>query len=192
MKRAVYMLFVILVATMAVGSCAKPPTAEAAAARSAVAKAEQNADVPAYAPATLKKAKDALAAMETALIGKKFDQAKTSATEAKALADKAPGEAAAAKESTKTSATALLADLAATIAGLEKNLTAAKRTKAAAEATAVAKEVPALKAGLVAAQKSLADGNFLKARDEALALQAKAGELDARITAAVAATSKKK
>jgi PBP1b-binding outer membrane lipoprotein LpoB len=192
MKRSHSILMAILVVALVLGGCAKPPTAEATAARAAVSKAEQNPDVPVYAPDTLRKAKDALAAMESALTKKKYDQATTSAGEAKVLAEKAPGEAATAKANAKASATSLIADLPAAIAALEKNIAQARKTKAATEAAAVATEIPALKAALITAQKNLTDGNFLKARDAALALQSKIGELEARIAAAVAATSKKK
>jgi hypothetical protein len=55
---------------LALGSCAKAPQAEVDAARSAVAAAAQNGDVPVYAPDTLKRAQDSLSTMEAELKAK--------------------------------------------------------------------------------------------------------------------------
>ena len=71
---------------LALAACAKPPQADIDAARAALAAAEKNADIVAYAPDSLKSAQASLAQMETELTAKHYDKVKTLALEAKAMA----------------------------------------------------------------------------------------------------------
>ncbi len=121
------LIIISLTLILALGSCAKPPTAEADAARASVAAAESNPDVPMYAANTLSRAKDSLSRMQNELDAKKYDSAKTLALETVKIADEAAAEAKTAKERVKSSASSVFDSLKKNIAETEKALAAAKK-----------------------------------------------------------------
>jgi hypothetical protein len=74
-------------------TCAKPPTEEMEAARTAVTKAENDPDVAAFASSTLSRARDALSNMQAEADAKRYDSARNYATEAITSAEKAINDA---------------------------------------------------------------------------------------------------
>jgi hypothetical protein len=82
-----------LIGAVLITACAKPPTEEMEAARTAVARAENDPDVAVYAVSTLARAREALSSMEAEALAKRYDSARNYASEAVTNADKAINDA---------------------------------------------------------------------------------------------------
>ena len=82
-----------LIFALAFASCAKPPVEEMNNAVAAVARAESDPDVVAYAANTLSRAREALSNMQTESDAKRYDSAKKFAQDAESLAEKAIADA---------------------------------------------------------------------------------------------------
>jgi hypothetical protein len=80
---------VALIGTVVITACAKPPTEEMEAARTAVARAENDPDVALYAVSTLARAREALSSMEAEALAKRYESARNYAAEAVSNAEKA-------------------------------------------------------------------------------------------------------
>jgi hypothetical protein len=81
------------IGSVLVTACAKPPTEEMEAARTAVARAENDPDVAVYAVSTLARAREALSSMEAEALAKRYDSARNYAGEATTNAEKAINDA---------------------------------------------------------------------------------------------------
>jgi hypothetical protein len=91
-------LWIVAICSLAVlavflTACAKLPTEEMEAARTAVARAENDPDVAVYAVSMLARAREALSSMETEALAKRYDAARNYATEATTNAEKAINDA---------------------------------------------------------------------------------------------------
>jgi uncharacterized protein YdiU (UPF0061 family) len=84
---------VTLAGTVLFAACAKPPTEEMEAARTAVVRAENDPDVAVYAVSTLARAREALTNMEAEAVAKRYDAARNYAAEAVTNAEKAINDA---------------------------------------------------------------------------------------------------
>jgi hypothetical protein len=95
MKLSNILLYTVLAAviSIAVGACAKPPTEEMDAARTAVTRAENDPDVALYAMTTLSRAREALSGMQAEADAKRYDSARNYAAEAITTAEKAIADA---------------------------------------------------------------------------------------------------
>jgi hypothetical protein len=80
-------------ASILITACAKPPTEEMEAARTAVTRAENDPDVAVYAVSTLARAREALSNMEAEAEAKRYDTARSYAAEAQTGAEKAINDA---------------------------------------------------------------------------------------------------
>jgi hypothetical protein len=182
-----------MVLVLAIGACAKPPQADIDAAKAAVAAAEQNADIVAYAPETLKTAQDKLAQMNTELSAKHYDKVKTLALDAKATAETAAKDAATGKEKAQADATALIDALKKALPTADKKLAAAKKVKGVkADFAALAKQLKEAKAAVADAEKDLAAGDFATALQKASAVQTQLSDGEKALADAVAAAGSKK
>ncbi len=179
---------------LALGACAKPPQADIDAARAAVAAAEKNADIVAYAPDSLKSAQASLAQMETELAAKHYDKVKTLALEAKAMAGTAANDVAANKAKAQADAAALIAALKKALPVANAKVAAAKRVSGVKlDFTAIAQQLAQAKAGVADAEKDLAAGDYASALEKATAVQTQLNDGEKMIADAVAvATNKKK
>jgi hypothetical protein len=83
----------LAVLSVLITACAKPPTEEMEAARTAVARAENDPDVAVYAVSTLARAREALSNMEAEALAKRYDTARNYAAEAVTNAEKAINDA---------------------------------------------------------------------------------------------------
>jgi hypothetical protein len=191
MKRAFAVLPII--ALLCLAACAKPPQAEMDAATAAVAKAQGNPDVVAYAPDTLKRAQDTLARMKSESQSRKYDKAKASAVEAKTLAENSLSEATANKDRVKSEAQALIEAVKKAFPELDKLVVQAKKVRGVKlDFQAVAKEIEGVKATASDAQAAFDEGNFLAAKTKASDAQTALADIQKRIGDAVQALSRKK
>jgi hypothetical protein len=178
---------------LALWACAKPPQADIDAARTAVAAAAKNADVVAYAPATLKSAQDQLAQMETELAAKHYDKVKTLAVQAKATADSAAGDAASGKTKAQADATALVAALQKALPDANAKIAAARRIAGVKlDFAALTQQLAAAKTALADAANDLSAGNYASALQKATAVQTQLDDGAKMISDAVAAATNKK
>jgi hypothetical protein len=179
---------------LALVACAKPPQADIDAAKASLAAAENNADVVAYAPVTLKAAQDKLAQMNIELKAKRYDKVKTLALETKSLAATAVNDAARNKVKAQADATNLIDALKKALPTAQQKITAAKRVKGIKlDFAALTSQLAAAKVAIADAQKDLSAGSFASALQKATAVQAQMADGERAVSDAVqAATSKKK
>jgi hypothetical protein len=103
-------VFFAFLGSLLMTACAKPPAEEMEAARTAVTRAENDPDVAVYAVSALARAREALSNMEAEAQAKRYDTARSYASEAQSGAEKAINDArAAATRSKDDSANALSA-----------------------------------------------------------------------------------
>ncbi len=178
---------------LALGACAKAPQADIDAAKAAVAAAEGNADVVAYAADTLKSAQDKLAQMDTELAAKHYDKVKALALDAKATAETAVNDAAKGKEKAQADAAALIDALKKALPDATKKVAAARKVKGIKlDFAALNKQLADAKVAVADADKDLADGNFASALAKANAVQAQLNDGEKLIADAIQAASSKK
>jgi hypothetical protein len=193
MKMKALKVLIPLAFVIALGACAKPPQADIDAARAAVAAAAKNADVVAYAPATLKAAQGQLAQMETELAAKHYDKVKTLALQAKATAGTAASDAASGRTKAQADATALVAALQKALPDADAKVAAAKKISGIKlDFAALAQQLTAAKAGVADAGNDLSSGNYASALEKATAVQAQLNDGEKMISDAVAAATNRK
>jgi PAB1-binding protein PBP1 len=196
MKRSTWITAISIAAlslALVLGSCAKAPQAEVDAARSAVAAAAQNGDVPVYAPDTLKRAQDSLSTMEAELKAKRYDKTKLAAVDAKENADKSLAEAAVAKEAARVDAKSLLDELATSLPAAEKTLAAAQKVrKAKLDFKALATMLASAKSTVAGAKADFDAGSYGPARDKAIGAKTSLADLTRQISEGIQAATKKK
>jgi len=169
-KHTVPFLFVLMLALIFIG-CAKPPDAEKSAAQTAL-NAAKTAGADKYAPVEMEAGTMLLKASEEQLKAEKYDEAKVGYLAAKGAFDKAVKTATTAKQT-------LIAEVNATVAGLEEGWKALE-----ANALAIEKKMTAQKEAWAADALLFTEGlqaaKGMIATDLAGA-KAKAGELKAII-----------
>ena len=191
MKRYLRLLPVIFV--IALAACAKPPKAEMDAAETAVANLENSADVVAYAPDSLQRARSLIDQMRTESKNRHYDKAKALATEATAAADAAVAEAQTNKEKAKSQAEELIAAVKKAIPETQKLLASAARVaRAGIDKTARTAEIEGARKALAEAEAALAKGDYLVAVEKAGAAQKTLADMDSAISSAVQAATRKK
>jgi hypothetical protein len=182
-----------LLLVCALFACAKPPQADIDAARAAVATAEKNADVVAYAPDTLKSAQDKLAQMNTELGAKHYDKVKTLALDAKTTAEAAVNDAARNKEKAQADARSLIDALKKALPAAEKKVAGARNVRGIKlDFDALGKQLTNAKAAVADADKDFASGNFAAALRKAIAVQGQLNEGEKAVGDAVQAASARK
>lgn len=192
MKRYLRLLPVIFVA-IALAACAKPPKAEMAAAETAVTNLENSADVTAYAPEALQRARTLIDQMRTEAKNRHYDKAKTLASEATAAAEAAVAEAQANKEKAKSQAEELIAAVKKALPETQKLLASAARiARAGIDKAARTAEIESAKRALAEAEAALASGDYLTAVNKAGAAQKTLADMDSSISSAVQAATRKK
>ena len=155
-----YLRFALPVAALALllGSCAaKLPQADVDAANAAFA-AAKTAQADVLAADSFKAASDANDALQANLNAKDYGKTKALAKTLTDTANKAKADAATALEAAKAEVAQLGTDLAAQITAVQKNYAKAVAKKAKID-------LKAMKAGLAAAPKALADANSLASSD---------------------------
>ncbi len=178
---------------LALVACGKPPQVEIDAAKAAVAKAAQNADIATYAPESLKRAQDMLAQMQKELDAKHYDKVKTLAMEAAAIAEKASGDAKANKEQVKADAAALIDAVKKALASTGKTIASSKRVRGIAlDLKAMDRDMAAAKTALADAEQDYESGAFMSAKNKAADIQAKLADDEKLVGEAVQAATKKK
>lgn len=183
------MLVAIVVASMVMTGCAKPPVAEMDAAKGALTTAE-GVEAATYADAELNEAKAAVAAAEAELatqqgkfaLGRNYDKAKELIAEAANKATAAQTAAIAGKEEAVQKAEASLSTLNSAIASIDAMVAhlqaCPKKPKGFdADMLVIGTQVDALKAEVAPVQQAISDGDYNGAVARAESVQVQAATL---------------
>ncbi|MDR1105593.1 MAG: DUF4398 domain-containing protein [Treponema sp.] len=190
--KAAAVLFVIFAVFFA-AACAKPPTEEMDAAASAVTRAENDPDAVTYAAGTLARARDALNRMRTEAEARRYDAAKTFAAEAASAAEKAIADGRTGAERAGEDAANLVAGLKDSVSGTESSIRAAKRAgNLQVDFNAVDQDFETARRTADQAEVSLAGGNYADALEKGRSARGILGDIDARLSSAATAVSRKK
>ena len=183
--RSVLNIGLILSLVFVVASCAKPPTQELDAAKTAVAAAKQGeADV--YAPETFRSATNALNDANSKIEQKDYEGAKASAIQAKELADRSKSEADNSKQQTRDEAQAIINRVAAGLSDARSSIDQAPKGKGADE------DLDQLRADLSQGETSLSDarnsintGKFKDALAQARSAEGKLSQVQGSVQTAM-------
>jgi hypothetical protein len=188
--KAILLLFGLVIA---LGACAKPPTAEMEAAEAAVTRAENDPDAAAYADSALARARNALTRAQTEVKAKRYDSAKTYAAEAVSTAEKAVSDGRAAAARAKEEAGALLTQVKELLTDTENALENAKTVPL------VQLDFPALTGDLDGARNNISQADAAnntnrprEALDKGRAARSALGDIQNKIGDGVRAVSRKK
>jgi hypothetical protein len=191
-------LLVVLGLAVTVIGCGTPPTADIDAAKTAITSAG-TAGAADYAPASLKAAEDAQAALDAEMKAqdgkwfKSYDKAKELAGAAKAAGDKAAADAAAGKEKAKADATQGIDDAKAALKDAEALIAKAPKGKgSAADIAAMKTDLTNAATTITDAETALTNGKFLDAKAKAESAKNAATTVKTAIEEAKAAKAGKK
>jgi hypothetical protein len=183
----------LIVLSLVIGACAKPPTEEMDNAAAAVTRAENDADAVTYAGSTLSRARDALSRMKTEAESKRYDAAKTYAAEAIAAADKAIADGRSGAVRAREEAVSLVDGLKPAIAETEQTIRSARaRGTVQIDFNTVNQDFDAARRSADQAAVSLAGNNYQDALDKGRSARAGLSDINARISSAATAASRKK
>ena len=185
MKQTVLYGILCLICGLALtgGGCAAPPKAEMEAAENALARAESDPDVAAYAEASLLKARSAVAQMQDAAKRKRYREAKLFASEAASAAERAINEGRAAGVRAREDASVLMETLKESLTETQDALDKAQKLpEANLDFEALAQDLDASRAALAEAETDRADNRTEDAVSKGKTVRA---DLDAIQTAIV-------
>ncbi len=189
------LILVLGFAVMLVG-CGTPPTADIDAAKTAIPRAT-TAGAADYAPASMKAAEDAQAALDAELKAqegktfKSYDKAKELAVAAKAAGEKAAADAAAGKEKAKADATQAVADAKTVLTEAQGLLEKAPKGKgSAADIAAMKTDLTNAGATIAEAETALGGAKYLDAKAKAESAKNAATTVKTAVEQAMAAKKK--
>jgi hypothetical protein len=187
------MFFITLGLICIAGGCAKPPTEEMDRAREALTRAENDPDAVLYAADSLSRARDALTRMQTEAAEKRYDAARTYAQETISAADKAISDGRAAALRAKDDAASLMSLLTASVKETEGAINAARQVKnSSLDFEALSRDFESARRTFDQAQVSAAAGNYKDAMEKGQTVRAALSGINARLSEAVMAVSRKK
>ncbi|GMO28536.1 MAG: hypothetical protein Ta2F_03920 [Termitinemataceae bacterium] len=174
-------------------SCAKPPTEEMNNAIAAVARAENDKDVPTYAPNSLSKAREALTNMQTEADAKRYDSAKNLAEEAVRLAEKAVSDSKLALSRAKDDAAVAVAALEDAVSETDQNIKDAKKSgQRGIDFVQVDQDLADAKVVVDEAVAANNDSKYKEAIGKSQQARSQLGNITSRLTQTVIQTNRKK
>ncbi|MFT5365325.1 MAG: hypothetical protein ACI8V2_000262 [Candidatus Latescibacterota bacterium] len=174
----------ILGLTLVVAGCAKPPTQELDAAKSAL-EAAKAAEAEIYAPDTYRSATNAMNDANAKVEQKDYEGAKTSAVQAKEFADRAKSEADTNKRQTRDEAQAIINRVASGLSDAQTSLATAPRGKGADEdLDQLNADLGQAEANLSTARSSLNGGKYKDALAQAGSAESKMSQIPASVQTA--------
>lgn len=177
---------------LVLGGCAKPPTEEMNNAVEAVTRAENDADAATYAGNTLARARDALNRMQAEADSKRYDAAKTYASEAISAAERAIADGRAGAQRARAEAASLVESLGPLIAETDQGIKAAQAAGLPLDFAALGREFDAARNSSDQAEIALAGGQYRDAMEKGRNAQAGLNSINQELSGAVMAVSRKK
>ncbi len=186
-------ILILFAAFLALAACANPPTEEMDAARSALARAEDNADAVEYAPESITRAHSLVRRMERAAEEEEYDSARSLALEAVSAAEQAIVDGAAAKEDARNDASAAISEATDLLNEVEQALAAAGEVRGLTlDTSATTRELDAVAQEIAAAEDDFAQENYISAQNTARDARSSLAGIQRRIAEAVQAATRRK
>lgn len=193
MKKLTAIFSAILVLGLILAACATPPTEEMNKAQDAVTRAENDADAVTYAGNTLVRARNALTRMQSEADAKRYDAAKSYASEAVSAAEKAIADGKTGAARARDEAARLVNGLSVPLAETASSLSAAKQVeKINLDFDTLSGEMDSARQNYDDAQRSLAANNYDDAVAKSQNTRSIISGINAKITEASQAVSRKK
>ena len=190
MKKLNLILLALIIIGMA--ACAKPPTDEMNRAHDAVIRAESDVNAVNYAGNSLVRARDALARMESEAEAKRYDAAKNFAAEAISAAEKAIADGKTGADRAKDEAVNLLNSLPGPLAETSDALSAAEQLhNINLDFDRLFEDLDMANETYDSARVSLAGNNYNDAINKGHSVRVVLGEINASLSEAVQAISRK-
>jgi flagellar biosynthesis/type III secretory pathway protein FliH len=187
------MIFIILGMILMAGGCAKPPTEEMDKALAALTRAENDPDAVMYAANSIARARSALTQMQTEAAAKRYDAARTYAQETISAADRAITDGRAAALRAKDEAASLMSLLSASIAETEGAITSARKVRnSRLDFEALSRDFEGARRIFDQAQIAASAGNYPDALAKGQTVRQALSDINARISQAVMAVTRKK
>ena len=194
MKKSIIILpFMLVVFGLIMAGCAKPPVEEMNKAQDAVLRAENDADAVTYAGNTLIRAREALVKMQGEADAKRYEAAKNFAAEAVSNAEKAIADGKAGAMRARDEATNLISSLSGPLAETANAIEAAKQVKnIKLDFNELSSDMDTARRGYDEARQSLISNNYRDASAKSQTVRTLLAGINAKITNAAVAESRKK
>jgi hypothetical protein len=182
----------ILIFGWFLASCATPPIDDMNRAQEAVTRAENDADTVAYASHTLLQARDALARMQSEADARRFDAARNHANEAISLAERAIADGRAGASRARGEAENILREIGQLLTETSSAIAAAEQVpNILLDFDSISREMNLARQAYGEAQQSFEAGNYRDVISRGQIIRSILSDINARITEAVLATSRK-
>jgi flagellar biosynthesis/type III secretory pathway protein FliH len=181
----------VLVLTISLVGCAKPPTVEMEAAEEALLRAENDPDAAAYAEGSLVRARTAITRMREEAQAKRYDAVKAYAAEAVSAAEKAINDGRAAAFRAREEAASLIAVVKDTYAETKIALDAAKQNSGSSYDD-LSWDLNAVSSTIAEAEAALAANRIPEALGKGRDARAYLGDIQASLAAGARETTRKK
>nr|AGS54123.1 hypothetical protein [uncultured bacterium contig00021] len=193
MKKIGLVLSVVLVFTLLLSGCSRPPTEEMEKAQDAVTRAENNADAVNYAANTLLLARQALVNMQNEADSKRYESAKNYAEEAISLAAKAEEDGRAGALRARDEAATLVNSLESQLAETANALrTAAQDTSLDLNVNALSSQLDSARSIYGDARRDLQANNYRDAITRGQTVRSMLSDINAQINNAAQVVARKK
>lgn len=187
------LFFIILGLLCLAGGCAKPPTEEMDNAQAALTRAENDPDAVLYAADSITRARNALEQMRAEAAAKRYDAASTYAQETIRAADKAISDGRAAALRAKDDTASLMTLLSASIKETGEAIDAARQVQnSSLDFEALSRDFESARRTFDQAQVSASAGNYKDAMEKGQTVRSSLSGINARLSEAVMAVSRKK
>jgi hypothetical protein len=187
------LLCTVLAAALLWSACAQPPTEEMENARTAVTRAENDADALTYASSALARARAALDSMQAEAEAKRYDAAKNYAAEAISAADKALADGKTGSARAREEAAALVSSVKGTLAETQQSIDSAKTVQNIdLDFNGIDQDFETARRTTDQAELSLAGNNYADALNKCRDARGLLGDISAKIAGAATTVSRKK
>jgi hypothetical protein len=165
--------------------CAKPPIAEMDSAKEAVFRAETDEAAVLYGGGSLSRAKDSLRRMQVEADSKRYDAAKTHATEAIAAAERAIADGKTGLARVRSDADTLIAGLKSEIAETERNINGARYSQLKLDYAQINRDMKNAKDTAEQAENDQAMGRYQSALDKGMSVRATLSAINQQIAGVI-------
>ena len=183
-------IYILIILTVLVMGCAKPPLEEMQNAQEAVFRAENDPNAALYAGGTLARARAALQQMQTEADNKRYDAARAQAAEAISMAERAMIEGKNGAERAKDESSSLVTNLRQEIEETERNVNGARYSLLDLDYNELEKGIVGAHNGADKVEEKQANGDFQDALDTARGVRSDLSNINKQV--AGAAVIKKK
>ncbi|MDR1469542.1 MAG: DUF4398 domain-containing protein [Spirochaetaceae bacterium] len=181
-----------LAASILITACAKPPTEEMEAARTAVTRAENDPDVVVYAVSALARAREALSNMEAEAQAKRYDTARSYAAEAQTGAEKAINDARTQAARAKDDSANALAALRNAVGETDSTIAQGKKNKLTLDWNEIDRDYQDAQGVAGEAEAAAAANRYRDVVERANTARTTLSAINARISGASLAVTRKK